>query len=365
MDKFVDGLKLTICGVLCAVSMVLTACFALSFGSSGSEPGSIMAVVSPLILITIGVVIDLSKYLFWGARGENASLGFAFLAVVLMIFSWMASVAFFISSEEIKLTNFRKQTAQYKAFDLELKNLDEVITQKTKQSEKRLGSSFHNQWDKSEAITQDISTLMNKRAALLLQEPAIGLNQAQQTLVSMAFFRSIASLTGLQGDTVRNAFYGALALLIEVCAFGLLSLCRKDPLTKLEEPFSPMALLEEIPQKDKPERAVYSQTAEHEPPPALEPPVPKELTLSAIVQNERARNKKKTLKKNEEHRLITDIKGGKVPPIINRLKSLDYDLSQAQMKTILQALKDAGVLESAPRGRYVLSTRSLSLVSKQ
>jgi|GEM_PF-748045 len=369
MDNLSDYLKYSLCGVLCVVSMILTACFALSFGSTtGSDASKFMKIASPVILITIGVVLDLSKYIFWGASGKEKKGVFTFLAVVLMTFSWMASVAFFVSSEDKKVTDFRKETAEYIGFQTEIEFLKSTIEQKTLQSKKRLDSKFHDQWDKSEALTSDIEALSNRLKVLIKKEPSIGLEEARDSVVSIAFFHSISEVTGSNTIVVRNMFYGLLALLIEVCAFGLISLCGRkvelEPPITAHNSFVDPVLAEHINIEgndsckdtlllDDDENVILDPNDDDlVAPPSPAPYSGKSLTKEKIYKYS-----------SEELRLINDIKSEEVPPVFRRIKELDYDITQTRIREILQELKIQGVLVQGARNSLVLAQKPFVVVS--
>lgn len=370
MDNLSDYLKYSLCGVLCVVSMILTACFALSFGSTtGSDDSQFMQIASPVILITIGVVLDLSKYIFWGASGKEKKGVFTFLAVVLMTFSWMASVAFFVSSEDKKVTDFRKETAEYTGFQTEVEFLKSTIEQKTLQSKKRLDSKFHDQWDKSEALTSDIEALSNRLKVLIKKEPSIGLEEARDSVVSIAFFHSISEVTGSNAIVVRNMFYGLLALLIEVCAFGLISLCGRkvelnSPITAHNSFVEDPALAEHITiegndsGKDTPSM--------HDEENVILDPIDDDLVAppSPALHSGKSLTKEKIYKySSEELRLINDIKSEEVPPVFRRIKELNYDITQTRIREILQELKIQGVLVQGARNSLVLAQKPFVVVS--
>ena len=345
MIWILNSLKFSLCAVLCIVSMVLTALFALSFGSD-SVPieNGILDGSSSIILITIGLVLDLSKYIFWGAadysRTGNVYKG---LAIVLMVFSWMASVAFFITNEEQKVTTQRKDTPQYQAFLSEIESLDLMIDQKSVQSKKRLGSKYHDQWDKSEELTSQVEKLVQRRQTLLNSEPSIGMDTVSENLVSMAFFTSVSRIVNMDSDVVRNVFYGMLALLVEVCAFGLIRLCRR-PMVKMETPDHP------APHNMNDQETDYSRSLVDNP------------NTNKIRVAECDSDNKKTYS-DAEIRLIRDIKSGEAPPVFNKLKEMDYGLSQVKIRRILKELKDDGILTEGSRRSLVLARPILKAVN--
>jgi len=354
-------LKYFLCGVLCFVSMILTACFALSFGSVPSpEEGELYKITSILLLITIGVVLDLSKYIFWNASSKGKSAYFVSISIVLMIFSWIASVAFFVSTEDKKVSDFRKQSSEYLAYEQEIKSIKLAIDQKTLQSIKRLDSKFHEQWDKSENLTKNIDQLTSKLNNLILNEPNVGLDQAKSSMASIAFFDSISKITNLDSVSVRNLFYGLLALLIEVCALGLLTLCNGK---NNYLPSSPLSAFESNIAHENKYQVDHDQKAETknesiqsegilvkgESSPL---PFPEPIKSWVLGPNSKFNA--------EELRLIEDITSSSVPPVFRRIKDLDYGITQIRIREILQELKAKGYLTHGSRNSLVLADKPLA-----
>lgn len=325
METFSRQLNYTICAILCLISMVLTGCFALNFSSiNDNSSNSAFIILSPFLLIAVGITLDLSKYVFWATHNKNSHEGYKLLAVILMLFSWMASVAFFISSENEKINEYRKQTAEYLSYQSKLMYLDRTIEIKTDLLNKRLNSRFHEQWDKSETITQEIQDLQANRVNLIANEQSMGISEAYSNLVSMAFFNAIAEMLNLDRHTVRNVFYALLAFLIEVCALGLIGVCRLQQNKRTS---------------NQPPSPITRDTS---------PRLPTADEHNILLQNEEANENE------EETRLMNDIKNGLVPPVFNQIKALNYALSQKNIKHILQTLKNTGVLKEGPRRSLVL-----------
>ncbi|MBV1870898.1 MAG: GntR family transcriptional regulator [Gammaproteobacteria bacterium] len=314
MIERVNALKYGLCGLLCVLSMVLTACFSLSFGSGMDGNNQWIVYGSLALLVLIGLVLDLSKYVFWSALVIDNNRIYRALAVVLMLFSWLASVAFFISSENHKMLQARINSAEYTAYIQRLSSLDRKIEDKQREFNQRINSKFHDQWDKSTALLEEIEVFSSSKVSLLLKEPDIGRISAAQSVVSMAFFNSIAHLLKLNSDSVRNGFYALLALLIEVCAFGLLSLCRKDPVAV----------------------SILCSAC----------------SIKVVIETPLGRNGEPPALSGEDtdgqEKLIADIRSGKVIPVFNQLKG-HYGLSHVKIREVLKQLKADGVLVEGSR----------------
>jgi len=326
LEKFTSNLKYIMCALLCLISMVLTGCFALSFSAVNSSTGNSAFILwSPILLLAVGIALDLSKYIFWAVHNMKWHQAYKLLAVILMLFSWMASVAFFITSEDEKISSYRKQTVEYLTYQTQLADLDRNIEAQNQLLNNRLSSRFHDQWDKGEIITQDIQALQQQRKALIAKEQSIGIREAYNHLVSLAFFNAIATMTNIDNNTVRNIFYAILALLIEICALGLIGVCRIEKKTLPSVVPSPSLVL---------------QTSE---------PID-QMDNSQLIQDS-----PEIIENIETSRLIEDIKQGSVPPVFNQIKAMNYNLSQKDIRLTLQTLKETGILKEGARRSLVLA----------
>jgi hypothetical protein len=149
---------------------------------------------------------------------------------------------------------------------------------------------------------------------------------------------------------VRNIFYAVLALLIEVCALGLISLCRtheQEEVVLIKPPFPVDDLVKDF---DKLNVEAISEKIEvHS-------------SQQPIINNDLKNVNSSCPTKKNESKLIYDIKNGVVSPVFNKLKDLDYDVSQVRIRVILKDLKDAGILIDGKRRSLVLANRPLSIV---
>lgn len=207
--------------LLCSVSMVLTGLFAVSFSSPG-EPLGPRATFGPGLMVLIGLGIDLSKYVFW--RSRSAHIAFFTLSLLLVMFSWAASVAFFVTQEAQGIEKVRTESASYHAHRIAIDSLGQEIAAKQVLVDKRLGSRYHDQWDKGEALSREIAVLNAKLAWLVNDSTSVGREEARRKASTSAFFLRLASALHIDADVIAVITYSMLALLIEVSALGMISL---------------------------------------------------------------------------------------------------------------------------------------------
>ncbi len=323
MDVLLYRLSFIICPVACLVSMVLTASFAVSF-SSGLSDSQSSAILGMLLLGTIGVILDLCKYIFWGTNSTNHRIAFKSYATILLIFSWLASVAFFVTSEEKKVNHYRKDTAEYKSYIAKLESIGDKIQQKKGIAGKRLTSEYHDQWDSSQALTQEIALLLDTKTALISTEAVVGHQQAQLQIPSMALFVSIASIVNIKASTVRIVFYGVLALLIELCSIGLISYCAER--NKINDPTAEYTPIESDDEETDSKEPDDNDDDDEE-----------NISKDDIV--------------SEEERLRRDIMSGQLEPSYKKIHGhAAYRLSRRHIRDLLNNMKEEGFLEDGPRG---------------
>lgn len=207
--------------VLCGVSMVLTCAFALSFASETNLvwPASML----PLsLMVLIGLGIDLSKYLFWRWRAQHR--GFLALSLVLLAFSWSASMAFFITQEKHSINDARQKTTAYQSHIKAIDDLQSTLVIKQNLVRKRLSSQYHEQWDKGEALAQEVDGLSRRIAQLRQESEGVGITEAQAQVATSVFFQSLSVITGLSAVAIAAVSYAILALILELSALGMIAL---------------------------------------------------------------------------------------------------------------------------------------------
>lgn len=208
--------------VLCSVSMILTALFALSFSSPLGSLGSPLKYLPYALTVSIGLSIDLSKYVFWFHRAKHPA--FYITAVVLLVFSCAASIAFFITQERQGVEIKRLNTETYQAHRLNIELLREDIKTQRALIETRLKSRFHDQWDKGTSSATEVSIMREKLVDLIAQSSLIGLQEARIHQRTSAFFVSLSVILNMSFDVTVLLCYATLAFLIEWCALGMIAL---------------------------------------------------------------------------------------------------------------------------------------------
>lgn len=207
--------------LLCVVSLALTALFALSFTSTTSAESNI-AYLPQILMVSIGGGIDLSKYLFWRYRAKH--LAFYCMASVLVLFSCMASIAFFVTQEHQQIERGVVQTSEYKAYTTSIELLEKEIQAKQKLLDARLASQYHQQWDKAEDLVSELAALRDKLNQLINENHHVGVESAQKNISTAAFFLGISELLGVPFQSAVTLGYALLALLIELSALGVIAM---------------------------------------------------------------------------------------------------------------------------------------------
>ncbi len=217
--------------------MLLTALFAVSIGTKGSiNTLSIEYYAGLFLLISIGLCIDISKYLFWYYRKKHTL--YLCLSGFLVGFSWLASVAFFVSQDTDNIAVNQKKSSAYIANQKRILALEVEIQEKRKLLSKRLSSSYHNQWDKGQEAIKEIETLNQEMNARLKSADSIGLNDAQNQLSTAFLFNTLSSLLSVSFSSAINIAYSIFAFVIEICALGVMSLSQVVSIKAKEDSYN-------------------------------------------------------------------------------------------------------------------------------
>ena len=215
--------------IFCLVSMILTSLFALSLSgvtidrlSDQEDWGS--AVFLAILFVLIGCCIDIGKYLFWSQRQRSPYYGI--LSLVLMVFSWLASCAFLVTSEHDLVRESQVRSDQYIALQLRVESTRQAIAFHERLLEKRLGSAYHSQWEESEANLETIASLKSTLADLTEDSSNVGLEAAAQTVPTTRFFAGVGQVLNTDPQVVRVMGYGILSLLLELSTLGMIGLAR-------------------------------------------------------------------------------------------------------------------------------------------
>ena len=174
------------------------------------------------LFILIGCCIDVGKYLFWVKR--RISRYFKALSLVLMVFSWLASCAFFLSSEIRLIKETQQRSPEYVSLQKEIDGLQKNIAIEEQLLNKRLGSSYHRQWEQAQNSAARIERFQAEIAAKQSALSQVGLSSSVNQLETTKLFAAISHTLNIDLDTVRTVGYAVLALLLEVSTLGMISL---------------------------------------------------------------------------------------------------------------------------------------------
>lgn len=207
--------------LICAISMALTGLFAISF-TQPSESLSFTHTLNIALLISIGMCLDLCKFLFW--RFQKTNMIYMALSLALMGFSCVASIAFFVSNESTAISNAQRLTPEHRAHTLKIEQLQREIKQNENLAETRANSQYHEQWDKSQLLRDKIHHQTQQLSALIASSNHIGVSSARSSLPSSAFFLKVANALNTTFERIVIVAYSLLAIFIEISALGLISL---------------------------------------------------------------------------------------------------------------------------------------------
>lgn len=302
------------------VSMLLTGLFAMSL--SGSDFDSVIgaqdrahAIFMAGLFVLIGCCIDVGKYLFWVKR--QFSRYFKALSFVLMLFSWLASCAFFISSEMKLLREVQQRSPEYVAIQQEINGLQKNIAIEERLLNKRLGSSYHKQWEQAQNSAARIAGFQAEIAEKKSSLAQVGSSSASKELETTKLFIAISRTLDISLDSARTFGYAVLALLLEVSTLGMISLASAEN-----------------------EANSLPDSSSNEPEP--------QSAGDTFVDDEY---------RQKLAQLTFDILSGKIRPVLRAIKSADYGLSLDQVRAVLRDLHATGILDTDIRNSYKLSER--------
>ena len=300
------------------VSLLLTGLFAMSLSGTDfdrviSTEGDEWTLFMAGLFVLIGCCIDIGKYLFWVKR--QVSRYFKVLSLVLMVFSWLASCAFFTSSEVRLLKEAQQRSPEYMALQQDIASLQKNRDMEERLLTIRLGSSYHKQWEQAQSHAANIANFQAKIAEKRAALSQAGLSAAKHQHDTTRLVAVISAALNISLDSARTMGYGVLALLLEVSALGMISLAEAEKRAiKLTGLLSNKA---ELPQRDD--------------------NLPNEETRQKYAQ------------------LSMDIVNGNIRPVLRIIKRADYGLSLDQIRGVLRDLHATGILDTDIRNSYKLS----------
>ena len=304
--------------VFCLVSMILTGLFALSLSGvslnvlSESE-GINKTVFLAVLFVLIGCCIDIGKYLFWAQR--QRSTYFVGLSLTLMTFSWLASCAFFMSSDASVLQEAQTKTGEYVALQHRIESLTQEISHHERLLDNRLNSSYHKQWEAGEGDANTIAKLRVSLNVLIERLPSAGRENAAEQVPTAQFFKQVGEVLNVSVDTARIIGYGILSLLLEVSTLGMISLVQVF-----------RADMKAGGRANSDGKGAFIHNSD-------------QLNLAAqqaVIQ------------------LICDILSGQVPPVFRKLRAAEYGVDHSVIQQVLKNLHAIGLLEDGKRNSYKL-----------
>ena len=234
-----------------------------------------------------------------------------------MGFSWLASCAFLVSSEQHLLRESQIRSDQYVALQQKIDGTKQEIAFHERLLEKRLSSSYHSQWNHGDAIVEKIATLKINLAELTESTSDVGLDAAVKQVPTTQLFNEISQILNVNSKAIRAVGYGLLSLLLEVSTLGMISLVHAFKLDSDVNRSSLESAGGEFEAGD-----VERQDIE--------------------IQQMKAR-------------LTDDILKGSTPPVLRRIKAADYGLGIDVIRQVLKGLYTAGVLEADKCNSYKLA----------
>lgn len=303
--------------IFCIVSMTLTGMFALSL--SGFDVNTLSeqekfesSIFLAVMFVLIGCCIDIGKYIFWMQR--HRSVYYGFLSLILMAFSWVASCAFLISSEDRLLQDAQIKTSEFLAYEHRVENIKQEIQHQEQLLSNRLNSSFHSQWEAGQENSNKISELQESLAVLFSGESSIGQVAAAEQVSTTRFFSVIGDVFNIDANIIRSTAYGVLSLLLEICTLGMISLTQ----------------------------------------------ILKDAELNANDALEKCVKVKKPIlsDQNDVGELISDILSGKVPPVLRKIVAAKYGCENYIVRNTLKHLYESGLLEKDKRNSYKLTEQN-------
>ncbi|MGS2722151.1 hypothetical protein ACVBEJ_00250 [Porticoccus sp. GXU_MW_L64] len=294
---------------ICLISAVFTCLFAIEIGQVGKpentlEGNGLSYILGTVLLVCLGVAIDACKYIFWRYRARGVFN--TVTALTLMLFSWLASCAFFFTSEVNLLSGHRDAERQVESLNHKITSLQSQAENLQRLANKRFDSAYHSQWQRAQEDVQAIADV-KAQVAMHIQQKAALTSELAPRLASRQLFTDISALLGFDSRWIRMVFYGLLGLLLEVSSLGMISLNTPRP------------------KKNKTKR------------------VP---TEAELFQQREAK----------AIRIAMDVILGNVKPSLRQCQAAGYGVSRSFLKLIFKCLEKSGLIEqSARKSGYQLS----------
>lgn len=293
--------------------MILTSLFALSLSGMTIDEvdvglGSAKRVLSAGLFVLIGACIDFGKYLFWAQKDK--SFGYLGISLILTGFSLLASCAFFVTAEASAIDRSRLATSEYQAHQQRLASVTQEIHHQESLLKKRLDSEYHSQWAEGEKNADNLSELRKSLANLIQLSPEIGYEKAAINTPITAFFSGVSAMMNMEINSVRNMFFGLLALLLEINTLGAISLSR-------------------------------SMKAEHS-----------QARVEEVTLPSRDSLQEDSVYREKVMKLSGDILSGNIQPVLRKIKVAQYGLNIEEIRHVLTSLYQTGLIDKDARKSY-------------
>ena len=299
--------------IFCLVSMVLTSLFALSLSGGSIDHLSVQeewggTIFMAILFVLIGCCIDTGKYLFWSQRQRSHYYGV--LSLLMMGFSWLASCAFLVSSENSFLEEAQVMSVEYVAIQQQIEAAHQQVAYYERLLDKRLNSAYHEQWAEGQSNVDKMAELNETLLALTKSLSLAGKDEAQHRVATTRFFIDVSQLLGSSVELVRAVGYGLLSLLLEVSTLGMISLAYAF-------------------------KCEASNGHDH-------------------IGNDMPDDLENVEERQAVAQLTEDILKGKMPPVLRKIKAAHYGLDIDAIRRILKSLRSVGILEDDKRNSYKL-----------
>lgn len=262
------------------------------------------------IFILIGCCIDIGKYIFWLFRYQ--SLYYISLSMALMVFSWVASIAFLMSSESNLLENAQAQSVEYAASEQRINNITKEIEFQEKLLSNQLASSYHTQWEAGQENATHLSELRESLASVIESSSSAGEEVALDQVATTQFFIRLGEMLSVETNKVRFVGYGILSFLLEVATLGLISLTQS------------LRIIEGN-------------------------------IMGAVLDTESTSLSLNSEVHQSVGRLVSDILSGKIQPVLRKIQSAKYGIEINHTRKLLKNLYEAGILEKDKRNSFKLA----------
>ena len=146
-----------------------------------------------VLLVSIGICIDLSKFIFWCVTRSQFYRG---ISLFLMAFSWLASLSYFVITESESMDRVQRLSPEYLEMTRRMEAINNKLLVNEKLLEKRLSSQYHKQWTLAEGIARENENLSQFFASLEAEREKVGHGYAKNHVPVSRFFVELGKWLG-------------------------------------------------------------------------------------------------------------------------------------------------------------------------